>query len=211
IAAFLAVLAVGIGAYLVFQSLNKDEPVTKFALDDYVGMTLEEASQRLLDLDLVPKGVKREDTNQAPGLVFETDPKAGVIITKGMTITLYYRPEDELRAVPDVRNKTLAEAKELLLVAGFEVADPVNEVVDPSVPVGSVISQDPAPKAMEKQGTAITLTVSQGPGKVTIPNVAEQMADAATDVLRSAAFNFSVNRVQESNDAVPAGRVIRTD
>jgi beta-lactam-binding protein with PASTA domain len=63
---------------------------------------------------------------------------------------------------------------------------------------------------MQKQGTAVVLTVSKGEDQVTIPNVVGQSADAAEQLLTSS-FGLVVARAEEPNDTVPAGSVIRTD
>ena len=81
----------------------------------------------------------------------------------------------------------------------------------PSVPIGSVISQDPAALAPQKQGTVVNLVVSQGKGKISVPNVTGQSGDTAKQLLESPAFGFVVTLAEEANDSVPKGSVIRTD
>jgi eukaryotic-like serine/threonine-protein kinase len=72
--------------------------------------------------------------------------------------------------VPDVANKTLEEARELLTTAGLKS---VVEDRQPhaTIPQGSVISQDPAPPATIEEGGTVNLIVSLGPQIVTVPNV----------------------------------------
>ncbi len=211
IAAFFAVAALGVGAFFLFKALNKEDPPTKLTLANVVGMQYEEAFQLLTDDGLTPVGMAEPESDSPEGEVFETDPAAGVLISDGQQILLFYRPVSELVEVPDVTGKPILDARSILGEKGFVVADDVIEVVDPAVPIGSVVSQDPGPLSMQKQGTSITLTVSQGKDQVTIPNVVGQSVDDATQLLMSEPFGLIVSRVDEPNDTVVAGSVIRTE
>ncbi|MEO6124843.1 MAG: Stk1 family PASTA domain-containing Ser/Thr kinase [Ilumatobacteraceae bacterium] len=211
IAAFLAVVALGVGAFLLFKALNKEETPTKLTLQNMVGKPFQEAFDLLTEQGLIPVLMPNKNADEPVGLVYDTDPVAGVLITKGQKVTLFFRPEEELKSVPDVRGKTQADATSILGAEGFIVADPVLTAVDDSVPVGSVISQSPDAQSMQLQGTAITLTVSVGRDQVPIPDVAGQTADAAESLLTSPQFELVVSRAEEPNDSVPAGAVIRTD
>ncbi len=211
LAAFIAIVALGVGAFFLFKALNEEEKPTKFTLDDVVGLQYEVAFEQLTNDGLTPVPMLVEDSDTPEGEVFQTDPQAGVVISAGQQILLFYRPIAALIEMPDVTGKPLDEARSVLGQQGFVVADNVIQAVDPDVAVGSVISQDPSPLSMQKQGAVVTLTVSQGKDQVTIPNVIGQNADNAQQLLESPAFGLVVSRVEEPNDTILAGFVIRTD
>ncbi len=211
LAAFFAVAALAVGGFILFKALNKHDKATTFGLADVTNQQLEEATQILISAGLKPVALAVPDADAPEGVVFETNPLPGVLVTKDQTITLKYKPKSELVAIPDVTQKLLADAKDALTAQGFTVGPNITYVVDSTVAQGSVISQLPLAGTMAKQGTAVDLTVSQGVGKVTVPDVVKQTGDAAKAALTAPALGFIVTITNEPNDTVPVGIVIRTD
>jgi len=72
--------------------------------------------------------------------------------------------------VPNVANQTEVEARRILTEAKLKV-NIDDRRPDPTVPVGSVISQDPAPPAKVKEGDTVSLIVSEGVGRTTVPDL----------------------------------------
>jgi serine/threonine-protein kinase len=74
-------------------------------------------------------------------------------------------------AVPDVLNKSVIEALDLLSERGLELrkAGVRNNAV---VPENSVISQDPPPGTMVKEGRPVSVTISLGSLTTVVPNLA---------------------------------------
>ena len=64
---------------------------------------------------------------------------------------------------------------------------------------------------MAKQTSLVNLVISQGKGKVTVPNVVSQNGVSAKSLLESVTFGLKVTVILEPNDSVAAGFVIRTD
>ncbi|MCU1391627.1 MAG: putative serine/threonine protein kinase [Ilumatobacteraceae bacterium] len=211
IAAFIAVVVLAVGGFLLFKALNNKNSKTSFGLIDVRNLSIDAATLKITEAGLRPVGVAQPDPEASEGVVYRTDPEPGVIVTKDQTITLYFNPQSELIPVPDVTGHTLAEAKDLLTGAGFIVGDPVTQVEDASTPIGQVISQTPVAQTPEKQGSTVNLTVSQGKGKVSVVKVEGTPADTAKSLLSGAPYNLVVTEAQESNDTIPAGAVIRTD
>ncbi len=210
IAAFVAVLLLVVGALVLFKTLNRNSSATSFALPDVTNLPLDQATKILTDRGLKPVGVSKADPNVPEGVVYVTDPVAGVIVSKDQTITLTYNPKSELVPVPNVTNLSLLDARNKLVANGF-VVGAVNTAENPAVPEGSIVSQDPLALSMAKQNSVVNLVVSQGKGKVTVPNVVGQNGVAAKSLLESTAFGFVVTVTPEPNDTVPSGSVIRTD
>ncbi|NUQ89366.1 MAG: serine/threonine protein kinase [Glycomyces artemisiae] len=90
---------------------------------------------------------------------------------------------------------------------GFEV-----ELVDgysSSVPVGGVVSQDPEVGDRIRQGATITVVVSLGPERYSVPDLAGQSEDDARSAL--AAFDAEVTVEHEYSTEVEKDAVTRTD
>ncbi|CAB4879211.1 unannotated protein [freshwater metagenome] len=80
--------------------------------------------------------------------------------------------------VPKVSGLTSLQAKSALTKALFKVAYS-DEAFSETVPVGKVISSNPAEQTKAGEKSTVTLTVSKGPERYTIPNLAGQtVADA---------------------------------
>ncbi|HJR19880.1 MAG TPA: PASTA domain-containing protein, partial [Actinomycetota bacterium] len=75
-----------------------------------------------------------------------------------------------LVAIPDVVDKPLAEARDLLTDQGFR-PEVDGFQAHPTIPEGNVVSQDPAPPTRIEEGSTVRLIVSSGPGSVTFPDV----------------------------------------
>ncbi|MDQ3156793.1 MAG: Stk1 family PASTA domain-containing Ser/Thr kinase [Actinomycetota bacterium] len=111
--------------------------------------------------------------------------------------------------VPSVTDKTFDVAKRALEDRGFVVADPVMETSQ-DVPKDDVISQDPEADTSAEKGTTVTLTVSSGPGKVTIPNLDGFTFNQAKTLLEGDQFKLKVKKEDQDSD-LAAGQVINSD
>ena len=123
--------------------------------------------------------------------------------------------------VPNVTNpfgtrQSLSDAISQLDSNGFEVAKVIR--VKRDLPVGTVIEQDPPPGSADLDCVLvffscdkpdITLTVSAGPGKAKVPQVAGLDQEAAERKLKRAGFATAVQTT--SSDTVPEGVVIGSD
>ena len=99
------------------------------------------------------------------------------------------------------------QATLLLEDDGFKVE--TDYEVNDEVPVNEVFKQDPEPGAKLEKGETVTLTVSEGKGKVPVPDVTGASLEDAEAELEDAGLRVQVR--QESSDEVEAGKVIRTD
>ena len=111
-------------------------------------------------------------------------------------------------AVPDVRGRTLTEARELLADRGLRAVEGA-PVASRSVPEGRIARQSPGPLARVGWLTQVELRVSSGLPLVRLPDVSGRRAREATAALRER--RLRVRQASEASSAVPQGRVIRTD
>ena len=107
-------------------------------------------------------------------------------------------------SIPDVVGKQEAVATATLEDAGFKVSS-VKQ--DSNQPKGQVLSESPSAGTTVPKGTRVTITVSRGKPKATVPDVTGKSTSDATGVLQSAGFAVSVNEISGSKDQV--GKVIR--
>jgi serine/threonine-protein kinase len=114
--------------------------------------------------------------------------------------------------VPDVTNKTLAEATTLLAAQKLKVGT-VTQQNDPTVPKGQVISTNPAATTPANQGDKIDLTISKGKAisQVQVPDVSNTDAASAKATLEGSGYQFKVTTHSQANSSVPAGTVISTN
>jgi serine/threonine-protein kinase len=116
-------------------------------------------------------------------------------------------PTPETAVVPSLVGSTVAQAKTAAQVGAFELVtqDAFSNVVE----LGVIIDQDPKPGTRLEKGKQITVTVSQGPEFVTLPNVQGQTAAQAKGALE--AKGLAVKIAEEPSKSVAEGRVIRSD
>lgn len=110
--------------------------------------------------------------------------------------------------VPDVKNKTVAEAQQLLRTAGFQ-SEP-QDVFDDDVQSGFTVGTKPDAGSQVRKFQPITLFVSKGARLFALPGLAGGTLDEAKNALNSAQMALG-NVTQAFDDKVPAGVVISQD
>ena len=107
--------------------------------------------------------------------------------------------------VPRVVGKQLVQARATLEKAGFEVKETrVRSLAE----FDTVLDQDPDPGEEAKEGSTVTLEVSDGPGKVSVPSVENLPQERAVRELNK--VDLKVNLDTEPSDGVRKGVAIRT-
>jgi eukaryotic-like serine/threonine-protein kinase len=111
----------------------------------------------------------------------------------------------EKKEVPRVTGQQLVAARALMERAGFEVQ---TERVRSSQPFDQVVDQDPNPGEEAEEGSTVTLEVSDGPGTVLVPPVANLRQGQAIKELEDAGLKVTVD--SESSDKVKKDFAVRT-
>ena len=151
---------------------------------------------------------KTEPNNDVKqGIVFAQSPNGNTKADKGSTVVITVSAGLGQADVPAVTGLTKAAATSLLENNGFVVN--ATDQNDPKIPVGIVISQDPAGGQKADKGSTVTINVSSGPSAVAVPDVAGQSATTASANLTE--LGFKVNETQQSSTSVDAGKVIGTN
>ena len=109
-------------------------------------------------------------------------------------------------STPDVRNKTLEEAKVTIVKAGLEVGD-ITEVASDDVKENIVIDSDPKAGKKIKKGSKVDLRVSSGKKTVDMPNFVGMDEETVKKNASKLGFkNITVEKV-ESN-SYESGKVV---
>jgi eukaryotic-like serine/threonine-protein kinase len=117
-------------------------------------MTFEQASQALAAVQLV--GVQSDDLNRfsdtvPAGQIIGTDPPAGADVSRDSKVKVIFSKGPQPVPIPDVRDKSVAEATSILQAAGFPVLGVTGS------PSSQVLFTDPPPGEPHAKGTGVTL------------------------------------------------------
>ncbi len=109
-----------------------------------------------------------------------------------------------LAKVPQVAGLEQGAAEARLSDAHFDVA--TQKAASATVPVGTVISSDPAGGSKAREGSEVTLIVSRGPKQVEVPLVVNETQALAEAEIRSAGL---VPDVVKRKDQAEKGQVVQ--
>jgi serine/threonine-protein kinase len=126
------------------------------------------AIEALEKRDLKATVDRRSSESIEKGIAIRTVPAAGEQVDRGERIQLFVSSGPEQVEVPDVTGLSRDSAQDLLTKAGLE---PAVEERESEEPENDVISQDPAAGTEVDRGSTVTITVSTGIEKVSVPNV----------------------------------------
>jgi serine/threonine-protein kinase len=113
-------------------------------------------------------------------------------------------PPGDLNEVPDVRGMDLAEARETLADSELELGD-VDSLLHPSVAEDEILGQSPLPGQVARPGSPVRVTVSLGPQRRAVPDVAGLNVDRARIVLETSGFLIATDSIESEE---PRGRVV---
>jgi serine/threonine-protein kinase len=145
------------------------------------GLTVKEATNQLDKVKLSGDFTQQSSTSVPKGKVIGTNPTAGVIASKGDTVTVYVSSGAKAIDVPDVSGKSYDEAKSALTTAGFALGK-MTQVDSATVAANVVISTDPKAGTTAHEGDTINFTVSNG--QVTLPDLTGESVQQATSTLQ---------------------------
>ena len=174
--------------------VGKDEATAKSAITA-AGLTVGTVSE------------SASDTVTA-GLVISQTVAANTKVAKGTTVSIVLSSGPSSVKVTDVIGHEQSRAEQELASAGFQVA--VKEAYSSDIRSGLVISTSPDRGSPAKPGSTVTMTVSKGKEKVTVPSVSVGMTyEAAAEKLEDAGFTGTISEATEPSDSVGAGFVTR--
>ncbi len=171
------------------------------------GMTVDAARERWRDKGLVIiEDGERVDSGAAPGSILEQRPAAGSPLgSLEIRVTVAKAAPDA--TVPNVVGKPIDAARQALVDAGLEVAEPTAE---PSREAkGTVIKQNPAAGEAVKQASIVRLTIAESPS-IQVPKVTGSSLVRAKKTLQEAGLVVGAIRRAE-HEELGEDTVLRQD
>jgi beta-lactam-binding protein with PASTA domain len=175
---------------------NTDRQVAEEVLDR-VDSVLRDEAEALSQFD--------EDLTSTPGprpaLLWALSVLVLLAVAGGVAYAMLGRGGD---TVPQVKGLSLAQAEKMIRKAGLSYT--VQRQPSSVVAQGSVIRTNPVNRTVVPAGAKVTLTVSSGPQKVTVPKVRGTDATQATRKLTG--LGLHVHQVQARNSTQPLHTVV---
>ena len=175
IGALLAILIIALlaaGAYLVVTMLTDGGDGELVPVPSLIGLTREEAEQKLDDAGLVVGETRKRPTDRVPpGQVLEQDPLPDRQVEPGSAVDLTLSAPPKRVEVPSLEGATVEDARAELEAVDLALGN-VDEQNDEVVPEGQIISQSPGAGEQVPKNTPVDLVVSAGRSVIIVPDVA---------------------------------------
>ncbi len=164
-------------------------------------------------------GERKSGANESvdKGLVYKQSPAAGEEVKRGSTVTYWVSSGPGKVEVPDLSGMSADDAEATLEEYGL-VIGATSEASSETIPVGSVISQDPVAGTEVAKGTAVDIVISTGPSTasptptvtptsalVQVPSVLSMLEGDAVALLEGDGFAVVVTYVSGPQAAGGAG------
>ncbi|WP_117434536.1 Stk1 family PASTA domain-containing Ser/Thr kinase, partial [Streptomyces triticisoli] len=134
---------------------------------------------------------------------------AAVLLVLGLGGGVWYVNSGQFTKVPPLLAKTEAQARERLKEAGLGVKD-VKHAHSDTVERGTVISTDPEAGARIRSHGSVTLTISDGPRTVKVPDLEGRSLGEARALLKEEGLEPGMV-TREFSETVPRGSVVGTE
>ena len=199
------VLAYAIVAFFVFPSSSRR---TDAIVPNVNGLPLDQAKQLLSDSGFVTqRGEQRYDNTVPAGTVLAQTPSPNTVLARGGRVLVDLSRGQRTVEVPTITGLTQAQAEATLTNSGLDLGDVVT--MDSPSPRGTVLNSFPAAGVRVPAASAINITISAGPGLVTIPDVTGQSYASARTLLEQ--LGFQVGPPKEVISTALAGTVVAQD
>ncbi|WP_338695713.1 Stk1 family PASTA domain-containing Ser/Thr kinase [Streptomyces sp. Q6] len=160
---------------------------------DLKGTPLATAKSDLKNRGLEPGMITRAFSEEiARGSVISTDPDAGTTRRSGSAVALVVSKGAPID-VPDVTGESEQDAIADLRDAGLK-AEIATERIHSDEDKGDVARQSPGEGKRLAEGDTVTLTISEGPEMIEVPDVTGQSVDDAHSALEAAGFEVEDDR-----------------
>lgn len=178
---------------------------TRIVVPDVTGMPTAQADSTLSSAGLEMVVTQRvSSAENASGTVISEDPAAGAEVRRGTSIKVVVSTGKATAAVPSLIGATLEAASSSVANAGLVVGTVVTQNSD-SFPANTILSQSPAAGTQLAAGSTVTLIVSAGEARVTVPDVEGLTRAQATARLTDAGLVADATTVFSN---LPSGIVV---
>ncbi len=164
LAGLVAIALLAAVAFLVVQLLSgppEPPPPGEVNVPEFVGTLLADATREAEDLGLVLEPTNAP-SDQPTGTIIDQTPVPESVVKVGSTVRVTVAEGIEQVAVPDLRNKTVAQAVQELVAEGLTPGIET-KAFDPVVLEGFIVTQRPFPGEVIAKGAPVDYTVSMGP------------------------------------------------
>lgn len=184
--------------------------VKKVEMVDVIGKTQNEAEEAIIKAELKYTFQYIETTDDSLiGKVESTDPVAGTTVNAGTQVTVVlYKGKNEVNIkMPDLSDKSEADAKKELEDLGFDINNvSVERAYDNEVEEGYVITQN-GPKVGEETPSTAKIGLVVSLGKPIIPDIVGKTKSEAEELLDK--YSLKLGKVTgKHDDKVEAGKII---
>ncbi len=145
------------------------------------GLTSSVARKRLKEAGFRVSIVQQYSDSIPAGNVIGTNPDTGTSVQRGSLVRLFVSRGPNLVQVPDVIGLNRTDAENAVANAGLSAQV---QQQDDQAPKDQVIDQSPGGGSQLRRGSTVTVVVSTGKTKVTVPDVRGRTESTATSILR---------------------------
>lgn len=163
--------------------------VPQVTVDNYAGMSDAQAQQAIVNAGLSYKVTRQTSDTVATNHVISQDPAADSHVAKGSTITLVVSSGKPTVGLRDVTGYTVSDAQKDLTYDKFQVK--VVHKYNPA-PKDAVISEKPKPGTKIREGSTVTLVVSDGPAPIKMPRLQGLTLERASQLAAKDGFTINV-------------------
>ncbi|MEI7520319.1 MAG: Stk1 family PASTA domain-containing Ser/Thr kinase [Thermoleophilia bacterium] len=175
---------------------------------DIAGYDVPAATRAINDAGLKPAQRQEPSDTVLAGVVIGSNPSAGTDVAKESTVTILVSTGPAQITVPSVLDQTVEQATAALEKVGLQVS---TVQVDSTKDIGTIVKQDPKPGTTAASGDTITLSVSKGTTKVTVPDVTgSDTATAKADITQAGLTVGSVSEDDGTSGQSPGTVVSQT-
>jgi len=154
------------------------------------GLTRAEAEEALKDAGFDPKVELAHSEKVEEGLVVSSQPSGGQTAERGTEVLLRVSSGPKLAKVPVLVGTQRGVAVQQIRGRGFV---PSVEERESSEPAGQVISQAPSAGSQLPPGSTVSIVVSKGEEKATVPNAIGKLRAEAVEEVRAAGLKPTVS------------------
>jgi eukaryotic-like serine/threonine-protein kinase len=188
----LALAAIAFGLYMTLRPEQLTVP-------DVIGRDSNTAAQMLNNRGFEVREESRVSEDVERGRVVAQDPRPNTTADEGSTVTIFVSAGPGEAAVPSLAGQSQEEAEQALRDAGFQPE--AERQYSDDVERGQVIATEPPAGTVIERGTTVTLLVSRGPERVTVPDLTGETEDDARSTLEGLGLRVGDVTREESSEA----------
>jgi len=168
VAAAVLIVAIFVAIFTGFGGGSKNKA---YKVPNILGYTLEEANEldTIKDIFTIEVVGTMSDSNYQPGQIVQQDPAADAERRSNLVIQVYICAERQEITMPDLLGNVYQTAKIKLQQYDLNLNVMREEAFSDEYPVGQIMETQPKLGTALKKGDTVTLIVSKGAEKITVP------------------------------------------